>query len=107
MINQFLPCFASQLKLGDLIYDVEVKKIVKIWHGIEDGKNMVYINTDTPNDAKDRTDGCASTFFPDVGIINDPSTVTTIMPENYRVYRLLQLSDEQIKKISDCPLLPI
>jgi len=107
MINQFLPCYARDLKLGDLIYDTEVKKIVKIWHGVEDGENLVYINSDTTNSSENRTDGCNSTFISEVGVINNPSAVTIVMAENYRTYRLLQLSKEQIEKIQDCPLLPI
>jgi hypothetical protein len=107
MINQFLPCYASELRLGDIIYDAEVKKIVKIWHDVRDGENVVCINTDTPSDSKSRTYGCDSTFVSSVRVINNPSAVTTVMPNDYRVYRLLQLSKEQIEKIQDCPLLPI
>jgi len=107
MINQFLPCYARDLKLGDLIYDIEVKKIVKIWYEIKDGEDVVCINTDTITSSGERADGCNSTLISEVGIINDASAVTIVMAENYRTYKLLQLSKEQIEKIQDCPLLPI
>lgn len=102
-IKQFLPCVASELLLGDVIFmDGEVSKIVRLT-AVND---EVFINIDIPS-RKGEYRGCKSTFKSEVGILASPEIITTVLPKSYRLSKLIELSDEEIEAVQALPLLSI